>query len=61
MGYLHSSSRLKKRCFGVLASDVAAVIVQAEWLHLETNYPALLAEAFRVLYFKKKKTLIVGN
>ncbi len=53
---LHNSSRLKKRCFNVLAGDVATVIAQPEWIYLETNYPSLLAEAFRVLYFKKNKT-----
>jgi len=53
LAYLHSSARLKQRCFGVLAADVAVVIAQAEWTFLESNYPDLLAEAFRTLYFKK--------
>lgn len=53
LAYLHNSLDLKKMCFNYLAKNVSIIIEQPSWLHLEKNYPALLAEAFRVLYFKQ--------
>lgn len=55
LAYLHSATRLKKRCFGYLAANLGAVVQQPAWTHLEKNYPGLLAEAFRLLYFKQKQ------
>jgi hypothetical protein len=55
LAYLHSATRLKKRCFGYLTANLGAVVQQPAWTHLEKNYPGLLAEAFRLLYFKQKQ------
>lgn len=54
LGYLHNSSRLKLNCFKYLAANVNSIVTQSGWSLLEKNYPSLLAEAFRVLYFKQK-------
>lgn len=53
LSYLHSSSRLKLQCFQCLTENVTCIISQSSWSHVERNYPGLLAEAFRVLYFKQ--------
>lgn len=55
LGYLHNSSRLKKHCFNYLIENLNHMINQPAWLRLEKTYPALLAEAFRVLYYKQRK------
>ena len=53
LSYLHNSIKLKKQCFNYLTQNVSLIIAQSSWMHLERNYPTLLAEAFRVLYFKQ--------
>ncbi len=53
LAYLHNSSRLKLQCFKHLSTNVNRIVTQSGWSYLEKNYPCLLAEAFRVLYFKQ--------
>lgn len=55
LAYLHNSNKLKKKCFNYLAENVSNIISQPSWTQLEKNYPALLAESFRFLYFKKRE------
>lgn len=55
LAYMHDSSRLKRVCYHFLARHVSSIITQPSWLYLEKNYPNLLAEAFRVLYYKQQQ------
>ena len=55
LSYLHNSNKLKQKCFEFLTDNVANIIAQPGWVHLERNYPPLLAEAFRVLYLKQNQ------
>ena len=55
LSYLHNSSRLKWQCFKCLTENVTCIISQPGWSHVERNYPGLLAESFRVLYFKQNQ------
>ena len=55
LSYLHNSNKLKRKCFEFLTDNVASIIAQPDWVHLERNYPSLLAEAFRVLYLKQNQ------
>lgn len=55
VSYLHNSVKLKKKCFKYLAENVTKVIKKPNWEHLEKNYPGLLAEAFKVLFYKEKE------
>ncbi|CAF0730443.1 unnamed protein product [Brachionus calyciflorus] len=57
VSYLHNSSKLKKKCFNSLAENISSIISQPSWTQLEKDYPALLSESFRVLYFKKRDKL----
>lgn len=57
LGYMHNSNKLKRKCFKSLAENLPLIISQPAWNHLEKNYPALLAEAFRVLYLKQNQWL----
>ena len=53
LAYMHNTIRLKKKCFDYLADNVADIVTQSSWSYLEQNYPILLAEAFKILYFKQ--------
>ena len=54
VSYMHNSVRLKLNCFKHLACNLNSIVTQPNWSLLEKNYPSLLAEAFRILYFKQK-------
>ena len=54
VSYMHNSVRLKLNCFKYLACNLNSIVTQPNWSFLEKNYPSLLAEAFRILYFKQK-------
>ena len=53
LSFLHNSMKLKQKCFDFLSGNASNIIQQASWIHLEKNYPILLAEAFRYLYFRQ--------
>ncbi len=53
LAYMHNAVKLKTKCYDYLVENFSSIIKQKNWSFLESHYPALLSETFRILHYRQ--------